>query len=73
MDSFRGAIAACSRRAVEVAAKPRSTRLSGRVRNEADILRDTLDHMAAFCDGGIWVYDDLSEDGSAEIGEANPA
>ena len=44
-----------------------------RVRNEADLLEDTLEHMAAFCDGGIWVYDDASDDGSADLCTRHPA
>ena len=38
-----------------------------RVRNEAHIIRDTLDHMAEFCTGGIFVYDDASTDDTPGI------
>jgi glycosyltransferase involved in cell wall biosynthesis/tetratricopeptide (TPR) repeat protein len=44
-----------------------------RVRNEAHIIRDTLDHMGGFCDGGVYVYDDLSSDATLEICRAHPA
>ena len=38
-----------------------------RVRNEESIILDTLKHLASFCTGGIFVYDDCSEDKTAEI------
>ncbi len=38
-----------------------------RVRNEESIISDTLKHLASFCTGGIFVYDDCSEDKTAEI------
>jgi len=38
-----------------------------RVRNEELIIRDTLEHLNEFCTGGIFVFDDYSEDGTAEI------
>ncbi len=44
-----------------------------RVRNEAAIIRETLDHMARFCNGGIVVYDDVSSDSTPEICRAHPA
>lgn len=37
-----------------------------RIRNEAEIIQETLDHMAGFCDE-IFVYDDCSTDKTAEI------
>lgn len=42
-----------------------------RLRNEAEILVDTLDHLSAIVDG-IVVYDDASEDGSGEIALRHP-
>lgn len=44
-----------------------------RVRNEARIILETLDHMAGFCTGGIYVYDDASEDDTAWLCEGHPA
>lgn len=38
-----------------------------KVRNEAHILKDTLDKWAEFCTGGIYAYDDVSEDNTREI------
>jgi len=43
-----------------------------RVRNEEDILQNTLDHVAQFVDE-IYVYDDASEDNTVEICENHPA
>ena len=37
-----------------------------RIRNESLIIKDTLDHLAGFCDA-VFVYDDASEDGTFEI------
>ena len=37
-----------------------------RVRNESAIIRDTLDHMAEFCDN-VFVYDDASTDDTVNI------
>ena len=37
-----------------------------RVRNEQRIMRDTLDHMATFCDE-VFVYDDCSTDNTIQI------
>lgn len=42
-----------------------------RIRNESLILQEFLDHLSTFCDG-IYVLDDASTDGSAEIAEAHP-
>lgn len=39
-----------------------------RIRNEADIIQDTLDHMATFCDE-VYIYDDASTDNTVEICE----
>ncbi len=44
-----------------------------RVRDEEDLVADALDHMAAFSDGGVFVYDDVSTDRTAEIASAHPA
>ena len=41
------------------------------VRNEQDIIKDTLDHMALFCDK-IYVYDDCSDDQTVEICKSHP-
>lgn len=43
-----------------------------RVRNEQEIITDTLDHMATFCDL-IIVYDDASVDNTAEICKYHPS
>ena len=43
------------------------------VRNEADIITDTLDHMAEICDAGIYVYDDASTDNTRILCESHPA
>jgi len=43
------------------------------VRNEQLIIRDTLDHFGQFCNGGIYVYDDASEDNTREICDNHPA
>lgn len=39
-----------------------------RVRNESEIIKETLDHMSDFCDY-VYVYDDYSEDNTVEICE----
>lgn len=43
------------------------------VRNEEEIINDTLNHLARFCTGGIYVYDDASTDKTAEICASHPA
>jgi SAM-dependent methyltransferase/tetratricopeptide (TPR) repeat protein len=43
-----------------------------RVRNESAIIVDTLDHMARFCSGGIYVYDDASTDNTAALCASHP-
>src|SRR6266850_1535353 len=43
-----------------------------RVRNESAIIKDTLDHMARFCSGGIYVYDDVSTDDTAVLCASHP-
>lgn len=42
------------------------------VRNEEEIITDTLDHMASFADF-LYVYDDCSEDRTPEICRAHPS
>jgi len=44
-----------------------------RIRNEQDIIKDTLDHWAKICTGGIYVYDDASTDFTVKICRAHPA
>lgn len=44
-----------------------------KIRNEAGIMKETLDHWARFCTGGIYVYDDKSTDKTVEICKAHPA
>jgi glycosyltransferase involved in cell wall biosynthesis len=44
-----------------------------KMRNEAHILKDTLDNWAPFCTAGIYIYDDVSTDKSVEIARAHPA
>lgn len=41
-----------------------------RIRNEAEIINDTLNHMAEFCDE-VYVYDDASTDNTVEICKAH--
>ncbi|HET8566506.1 MAG TPA: glycosyltransferase family 2 protein [Solirubrobacterales bacterium] len=43
-----------------------------RVRNEAQVIRDTLEHLDSICDG-IVVYDDCSTDETAALVERSPA
>ena len=38
-----------------------------KVRNEAHIIKDTLDNWAGICTGGIYIYDDVSDDNTVEI------
>lgn len=42
-----------------------------RVRNESEIMLDTLNHMSEFCDS-IYIYDDASTDNTVEICESHP-
>lgn len=43
-----------------------------KVRDEAHIIQDTLDFWANYCNAGIHVYDDHSQDGTREICLAHP-
>lgn len=43
-----------------------------KLRNESHIIQDTLDNWAPHCTAGIHVYDDASEDDTADICEAHP-
>ena len=38
-----------------------------KIRNESHIIKDTLDKWAPFCTGGIYIYDDVSDDNTVEI------
>jgi glycosyltransferase involved in cell wall biosynthesis len=42
-----------------------------RVRNESEIMQETLDHMSEFCEQ-VFVYDDCSEDNTVEICKNHP-
>lgn len=44
-----------------------------KVRNESQIIQNTLDHWGKICSGGIIVYDDCSDDNTVEICEKHPA
>lgn len=44
-----------------------------KVRNEEEIIQDTLDHWATYCTGGIYVFDDASTDKTVEICRNHPA
>jgi len=44
-----------------------------RVRNESEMIRDTLDHFGQWCDGGIIVYDDRSTDDTVSLAASHPA
>ena len=44
-----------------------------RARNESAIIGETLDHMARFCSGGIYVYDDVSTDDTAARCASHPS
>lgn len=44
-----------------------------KVRNEEHIIKDTLDNWAPFCTGGIYIYDDVSEDKTVQICSDHPA
>jgi len=44
-----------------------------RVRNEAAIIKDTLDYYAPYCNLGILVFDDASEDETVKICSDHPA
>lgn len=41
-------------------------------RNEEHIIKDTLDRWSEFCTGGIYIYDDVSTDGTVGICKAHP-
>jgi hypothetical protein len=40
-----------------------------KVRNEAAIIKDTLDNWSGICTGGIYIYDDVSNDDTVQICE----
>lgn len=44
-----------------------------RIRNEQEIIKDTLDHWGKICTGGIYVYDDASTDKTLQICKDHPA
>jgi glycosyltransferase involved in cell wall biosynthesis len=44
-----------------------------KVRNEAHIIKDTLDNWAEMCTAGIYIYDDCSTDNTVEICRKHPA
>ncbi len=44
-----------------------------RIRNESEIIQETLDHLATFCTWGIVVYDDCSTDDTVKICEQHEA
>lgn len=44
-----------------------------KMRNEAHILKDTLDNWAHICTAGIYIYDDCSSDDSVAIARAHSA
>jgi hypothetical protein len=44
-----------------------------RIRNEQNIIKDTLDHWGKICTGGIYVYDDASTDFTVKIVGVHPA
>jgi glycosyltransferase involved in cell wall biosynthesis len=44
-----------------------------KMRNEAHILKDTLDNWSNICTEGIYIYDDCSDDNSVEIARAHPS
>ncbi len=43
-----------------------------KVRNEAAIMKDTLDRWGEICTGGIYVYDDVSDDMTVNICRTHP-
>lgn len=43
-----------------------------KVKNESLIMKDTLDHWGSICTGGIYVYDDVSDDETVRICEEHP-
>lgn len=44
-----------------------------KIRNEEGIIKETLDHWASICTGGIYIADDASDDKTVEICKAHPA
>jgi len=44
-----------------------------KVRNESEIIKDTLDNWKSFCTGGIFVYDDVSNDTTVDICRSHSA
>lgn len=42
-----------------------------KIKNEEKIIKETLDHWGSFCTGGIYIYDDKSDDKTVEICKAH--
>lgn len=55
----------------EIKKNPRIIGLT-KVRNESHIINDTLDKWSVFCNGGIYVYDDVSDDDTVSICKKHP-
>jgi hypothetical protein len=43
-----------------------------KMRNESDILIDTLNNWSNICTGGFYIYDDVSTDNSVELARSHP-
>ncbi len=44
-----------------------------KIRNEQEIIKNTLDHWGKICSGGIYIFDDASTDKTIEICKKHPA